>query len=437
MEDPVLPGEGPPPPHPSRARGGAREGADPARGAPLDGADGRVGRAWTLRFAGIWLGLWAAQLAPVQLLLPAQLEDLDPVHKVRDLGLVNGLAGIAALVALPVFGALCDRTRSRFGRRRVWVAGGVAVYAAGLLLTATAGDWRAVAVSWLVAQLGMYAAMAGLTATIADQVPPGQRGAVSAAVYGPQALGIVVGLLLVTGVGGGAGAGYPALAAVLVLTAVPWLLRARDGAGSARPQSVAAAVRAAWQAPSRHPDYAWAFGGRLLVNLGNALGTTYLLFFLTDGLRVADPEGSLLVLTLVYLAATVTATWGGGVLSDRTGRRRVFVAGAAVLQALACAVLVVAPSWPSALVAGLLLGLGYGAYTSVDQALVTQVLPDARTVAGDLGVMNVAAVAPQALAPLLAGLVITQLGGYGVLFGLAGVVTTLGALSVARIRTVR
>ena len=29
-----------------------------------------VGRAWTLRFALIWLGLWAAQLAPVQLLLP-------------------------------------------------------------------------------------------------------------------------------------------------------------------------------------------------------------------------------------------------------------------------------------------------------------------------------------------------------------------------------
>ena len=47
--------------------------------------------------------------------------------------------------------------------------------------------------AWLVAQLGMYAAMAGLTATIADDVPPDQRGAISAAVYGPQALGIVSG----------------------------------------------------------------------------------------------------------------------------------------------------------------------------------------------------------------------------------------------------
>jgi MFS family permease len=296
-----------------------------------------------------------------------------------------------------------------------------------------------VAAAWLVAQLGMYAAMAGLTATIADQVPPEHRGAVSAAVYGPQALGIVVGLGLVTALGGGAAAGYAALAVVLAVLAVPWLVRARDpapGAGE-RPRSLTGALGAMVQAPRRSPDYAWAFGGRLLVNLGNALGTTYLLYFLTDDLRVADPEGSLLVLTLVYLAATVAATWGGGILSDRTGRRRVFVAGAAVLQAAACAVLVVVPSWGSALVAGVLLGAGYGAYTSVDQALVTQVLPDQRTVAGDLGVMNVAAVAPQALAPLLAGVVIAELGGYGVLFGLAGTITVLGALSVARIRSVR
>ena len=46
-------------------------------------------------------------------------------------------------------------------------------------------------------------------------------------------------------------------------------------------------------------------------------------------------------------------------------------------------------------------------------------------------------VVPQALAPLLASLVIAELGGYDVLFTLAGVVTVLGALSVARIRTVR
>ena len=96
-----------------------------------------------------------------------------------------------------------------------------------------------------------------------------------------------------------------------------------------------------------------------------------------------------------------------------------------------------APSWPSALVAGLLLGAGYGAYTSVDQALVTQVLPDPRAVAGELGVMNVAVVAPQALAPLLASLVIAQLGGYGVLFADGRGLHRARGRSVARIRSVR
>jgi MFS family permease len=413
---------------------------DAADRATVDAAPSvRVGRAWTARFGLIWLGMWAAQLAPVQLLLPLQLADVDPVHKVRDFGLVNGIAGIAALVALPVFGALCDRTRSRWGRRRIWVAGGVAVYAVGLLLTSAAGSWPAVAGAWTFAQLGMYAAMAGLTATIADRVPVEQRGAVSAAVYAPQAVGIVVGLGLVTALGNGTGAGYVAMAVLLVGTAAPWLVASRDTTPSAsdRPRSVGAAIRSTWTAPTRSPDYAWAFAGRLLVSLGNALGTTYLLYFLTDALRVDDPEGSLLVLTLVYLVATVAATWGGGVLSDRTGRRRIFVAVAALLQAAACAVLVVAPSWPSALVGGVLLGAGYGAYTSVDQALVTQVLPDPSAVSGELGVMNVALVAPQALAPLLAALVISSLGGYGVLFGTAGVITVLGAVSVGRIRSVR
>ena len=179
----------------------------------------RVGRAWTARFGVLWLGLWAAQLAPIQLLLPLQLAEADPVHKVRDFGLVNGLAGAAALVALPVFGALCDRTRSRWGRRRVWVAGGVAVYAVGLVLTGYAPTWPWIAAAWLLAQLGMYAAMAGLTATIADQVPVDQRGAVSAAVYGPQALGIVVGLVLVTALGDGEIRGYSALTVLLIVTA--------------------------------------------------------------------------------------------------------------------------------------------------------------------------------------------------------------------------
>lgn len=390
----------------------------------------RVGRGWTLRFGLLWLGLWAAQLAPIQLLLPVLLADVDPAHRIRDLGLVNGLAGLAALAALPLFGRLCDRTRSRFGRRRIWVAGGVVVDAFGLLLLSGATSWPGVAGAWLVAQLGLYAAMTGLTAVIADQVPADQRATVSAAVFAPQAIGIVVGLGAVAAVDDQPGPGALVLLVLLLATALPWLLRARD----TPPSAVQAPAKDRRRATA---DQRWAFAGRLLVNLGNALGTTYLLYFLADGLGLPDPEGALLTVTLVYLVATVAATWLGGRLSDASGRRRAPVAVAAGLQACACGLLVVAPSWTSVLVAGALLGAGYGAFTSVDQALVTEVLPDPDALAGDLGVLNVALVAPQALAPLLAALLISSLGGYPVLFAVAGVTTVLGAASVARIRSVR
>jgi MFS family permease len=192
-----------------------------------------------------------------------------------------------------------------------------------------------------------------------------------------------------------------------------------------------------WIDPRANPDFAWAFAGRLLVNLGNAFGTTYLLYFLQDDLKVSHPEDSLLVLTLIYLVFTLVATVFSGYLSDRSGRRRVFVALAAGLQAVASFLLTFFPGFGMAMVAAAFLGAGYGAYMSVDQALITRVLPDARSRAKDLGIMNVGSVGPQALAPLGASLIIGTLGGYSVLFGTAGVTTALGAVLVYRIKSVR
>jgi MFS family permease len=410
----------------------------------------RVPRGWSVRFGLLWFGFWMANLTPIQLVLPNQFDALDHAHKVRDFGLVSGLTGVAALVTLPLFGALCDRTRSRFGRRRVWMAGGTAVFAAGLLLTGQQSTWWAVGLAWLMATLGINMATAGLTAAIADEVPDAQRGAISAAIYGPQAVGILVGVGALTALdiagdikgdngGGGGSWGYLFLAVALVACATPFLRYYRDVAttAAAPPLSLRSIAKGLWIDPRTNPDFAWAFGGRLLVNLGNAFGTTYLLYFLQDDLKLADPDSGLLELTLVYLVFTLIATVLGGWLSDRTGRRRVFVATAAGLQAIASFQLTFFPSFGMAMVAAGFLGAGYGAYMSVDQALVTAVLPDALSRAKDLGIMNVGSIGPQALAPLGASVIIGALGGYPVLFGTAGVTTVLGALMVYRVRSVR
>ncbi len=408
---------------------------------PADQAAGErpvaeVSRGWTLRFAAAWLGLWMAYLVPVQLALPDQLAAFDHRHRIRDFGLINGLVGLAALVSLPLFGALCDRTRSRLGRRRVWLVAGSVVFAAGLLATGLAGSALPLALGWLLASLGSNMATAGLTATVADQVPDHQRGLVSAAIYGPQALGLVLGLVALGSVSD-AEARYAVLAVAVLLLVAPFAVRGGEGAAPLPSQPLSLAAVLGGLRVAGNADFGWAFTGRLLVNLGNALGTTYLLFFLRDYLHRPDPDASLVVLSLIYVVFTLAATSIGGVLSDRLGRRRAFVALASVLQALAAGLLTGLPSYHSALLAAALLGAGYGAYMSVDQALVTEVLPDARDRARDLGVMNVGSVGPQAFGPLAASLVIAQLGGYRVLFAVAGVTSVAGALAVHRIRGVR
>lgn len=397
----------------------------------------RVSWAWTTRFGLLWFGLWLAYLGPVQLALPNQFDALDSAHKVRDFGVVSGVTGVAALVALPVFGALCDRTRSRFGRRRSWILGGTLVFAAGLVLTGAQRSWVGVGITWLIATLGLDAATVGATAVIADDVPDEQRGTISAAVYGPQALGILVGVAALTVLDNQGVLGYGVLAGVLVVAVVPFVRHYRDRPDIPTPPLLLRAVLAGmWVDPRENPDFGWAFAGRLLVNLGNALGTTYLLYFLQDDLRLSDPDGGLLVLTVVYLAFSIASTVVGGRASDRSGRRRNWVAVAAILQAIAALLLTFVPHFGVAIVAAAFLGAGYGAYMSVDQALVTAVLPDAADRAKDLGIMNVGSVGPQALAPLAAALVIGELGGYSVLFAAAGLTTILGAVCVYRIRSV-
>ena len=63
--------------------------------------------------------------------------------------------------------------------------------------------------------------------------------------------------------------------------------------------------------------------------------------------------------------------------------------------------------WGITMVAALILGIGYGWYLAVDQALITQVLPTAEDRAKDLGVINIANSMPQVLAPVLAAPLVT------------------------------
>ncbi|WP_220700548.1 MFS transporter [Mycetocola lacteus] len=397
-----------------------------------------VSRRWIAAFTLAWFGYWMASLVPLQLLLPSQFQALNPGDKVRDLAITNGVAGVVALVTLPVFGALCDRTISRFGRRRLWIAGGAFVGALAVALVGEQTSTGGVVLWWAVATAGASAMMGGLTAVIADRVPERQRGILSSAIYGPQALGVVIGIAAVTLFALQLRTAYQLLGIALVLCAIPfvWIHRERRGMRTP-PLTLSAIASGLWVNPRRHPEFAWAFGSRTLVNLANSLGTCYMLFFLTDGLQLDSPEDALLIVTLVYLAAALAFTYLAGLYSDRTGRQRGVLIIAGLAQALAAALLVFAPSFVMAIIAAAFIGGGFGASMSVGQAVVTRVLPDAENRAKDLGIMNIGLVVPTTIAPLIAAILITTSGGYTLLFAATAVFALGGVWMITRLKSIR
>jgi len=408
--------------------------AEPVRKAP--------GR-WIAAFAVAWLGVWMAQLAPIQKLLPdqvqAQLHTTDWVENVIAFGVISGISGVCAIIAYPLTGALSDRTTSRFGRRRPWIAAGALVFAASLVLLGLQTSIVGMGVFWSLALTGFCILTAALTATISDQVPVDQRGYVSGWISAPQAIGIILGVALVTYVFVGAVVGYAAMAVLLLLLVLPFLLLpdAVLPRELREPMTVRGVIEGLWISPRAHPDFGWTLLSRVLVNFGNAFGTSLLLYFLEFGLRDPHADDDLLVLILIYMVFVIVASLVLGRLSDRLGRRKAFVWASSAVQGVAALLLAFVPDLSVAFVAAALLGLGYGCFLSVDQALATQVLPDPETRGKDLGIMNIALAVPQAVAPLFGAMIVAALGGFAGLFVLSALFAFAGALAVARVKAVR
>jgi MFS family permease len=274
--------------------------------------------------------------------------------------------------------------------------------------------------------------LAAITAAVPDRVPTLQRGAVGGWVALSQVLGALVGTGLAT-IFGGIGAGYVACAVFLLVSVVPYLAGSGDERLTTRPPLV---LRDFWISPRRYPDFGWGWLTRFLFNVGNALGTLYLFFYLQDEVRVDEPDTAVLILTAVYSVCVLVTSVVFGTWSDRIARRKIFVTASGWVMAAAGVVLAFWPTWPGAVLGAVILGSGFGVYLSVDFALLTQVLPSARDRAKDLGVINIANSLPQVFAPAIAAPIVKHLGGYPVLYLLAAAVTLLAGILVRQIRSV-
>ncbi len=213
--------------------------------------------------------------------------------------------------------------------------------------------------------------------------------------------------------------------------------------GAARP-SVGAFFRGFWVNPRQHPDFAWAFAARFLMVIGFYGAQTFGLYILRDYIGLSDDASNAFAakIGLVLLVGVLLSALASGVLSDRLGRRKPFIVWSSVVMALGLAVPLVFPTTTGVLVYSFLLGLGFGAYISIDLALMTEVLPASMTAGAssagrDLAILGLATTLPQALSPSIAAGLVSLTGGYPVLFVAGIVFVLLGALAVAPIKSVR
>jgi MFS family permease len=156
--------------------------------------------------------------------------------------------------------------------------------------------------------------------------------------------------------------------------------------------------------PRKNPDFSWAFASRFMFVLAYAFLVTYQAYYLLDkiGTAKADVPQQIFLGTLAQSVVLIAASLIGGKLSDRTGRRKIFVLAASVVYGLALFVIAIASHFSGFLVGMAISGLGFGVYASVDLALVVDVLPDKRNAAKDLGVFNIAGALPFSIAPAIA-----------------------------------
>jgi MFS family permease len=347
-------------------------------------------------------------------------------------------------VAAPIFGAISDRTTSRFGRRKIWIAAGCTIVFAGLCTMALATGLVTVGLGWLLVQIGSNAALSAAFALLPDFVPPHQQGRMS------PWLGIALSAALLTGT---------CLSRLTVnnsfgMFLVPWLLSPialfllfrtfKDRpAAPAAPFSMADLLRTFWVNPHKYPDFGWAFPSRFLVFMGVAYFISYQFIFIVGRLHLSEDRAldALFLSQLETTVLTVTFTLISGCLSDRIGRRKPIVLIAGLLVAVGLVLIGLSATLTMVLIGAAIYGVGQGVYFAVDMALVAAVSPNPDATAKDLGVFNIASTLPQtiapAIAPLFLGIGAVAGGSLAAVFTAGAAFALLGALVVLPIRGTR
>ena len=403
------------------------------------------------------------------LILPSLVQHLvGSANKGVALGTLEGIGSFMAVVWQPLVGAYSDRARTRFGRRHPFIAIGTAGDVVFLVGIALSGGYWMVLVFYLLLQTASNTAQGPYQGLLPDVVPEEQRG-VASGFYG---ISNVLGLFTGTVIGGfilaqaGARAAILSICVVLVASALPTLLLVPDRVVASREAftGLRDVVRTTFSRPLQSPSFLWLMGSRLLILMGLVGVQSFVFFYFSDVFFHHDDKAtataSYTLLGIVIVSAFLISLPAAR-LSDRVGRRPVILAGgligsAGVLilvfsayQLLPSALidrlggaLHVPPLAAQATLVGILIGVGYGLFFSVDWAFLQDIIP--REEAGlFLGFSNIATAGSGIIARFVGGFLLDPFnrgpqilglpGGYPVIFAVFCIWLFIGALLILKV----
>ncbi len=392
-----------------------------------------------------WEVQWAALLGAA---MQGQIARFWPPGLIGTATAVLGGSGAAfSILSQYGFGWLSDKVH----RRIPFIIVGTLLDIVAVFGFAWAPSFLLVVITFAAAQISFNAACGPYQALMPDRVVASARGRASAAMGFFRLAGTAVGLFAarlfvhqpgprVTNAMFTNGLVHLAwaIAIVLVSALIITVLGVKE-----EPAKLSSLENSEPQYWEHRTSFGWLIASRAAVNMGLYSILPFLAFYLRFVHHIANYLAKNIDLLLIMIASALVGTVPAGVLGDRVSKKLILYIALTLLTLGAVSLSMVQQA--SVLVPlAIALGIGWGAYYSVDWALACVLLPPGR--AGALmAIWNIGASAPQVAAPIVGGLLIDRAGavsgdlavGYRLLFALIALFVVLGVIGLIFVREPR
>lgn len=349
------------------------------------------------------------------IVLPMQLLDLVPdAEKNARLGYLTLAGLLLAMMMQPAAGALSDRSRLSWGRRRPFILSGILASVMLLPGLALAESYLGIFIIYGLLQMSANVAQGPYQALIPDLVPAHRRGVASAVKSLFETIG---GVALVWALFYFAGRTFPSggpawqlftmstLAGLLLGTMLITVSTVREQAHvSVRPFSPLSSLRASFRIDmEKDRNFLIFMTSRFVFVMALATLQSFSFYYVTDVINAVNPAVATAELLVALGVGMVVSIYPAGRLSDAIGRKPVLVFSG-VIGAIGVLVILAAPSYWY-LVAGVgIQGVAGGAFMASNWALATDLVPKSEA-ARFLGLANMATAGGAAMARLIGPLI--------------------------------